>query len=77
VVVDDGSRAMVVVVRGDTEVFAGRLDGLHCDLALVDALARLQLAARRLGCCIRVRDPSDELRGLLALVGLTDVVGCD
>jgi hypothetical protein len=75
VVVCDGSRAMVVVLRGEIELFAGPLDGRH-DLALVDALARLQLVAHRLGCSVRVRDPGDELRGLLDLVGLTDVMGC-
>jgi hypothetical protein len=39
-------------------------------LALVDVLARLQLAARRAGGRIRVRGPSPELRALLGLLGL-------
>jgi hypothetical protein len=46
------------------------------DLAFVDDLARLQLAARRLGCSICVRDASPELIDLLELVGLLDVLGC-
>lgn len=50
--------------------FRRRLHAMHPDLAVVDALARLKLAARRLGYSIRVRDPSVELAELLELVGL-------
>ncbi|MEU9569330.1 STAS domain-containing protein [Streptomyces massasporeus] len=39
-------------------------------LAAVDLLARLQLAARRAGGRIRLRDPDPALRVLLDLVGL-------
>ena len=46
------------------------------DAATVDALARLQLTARRLGCGVRLRDACGELKELLALVGLDDVVPC-
>jgi ABC-type transporter Mla MlaB component len=44
------------------------------DLVTVDALARLQLAARRLGCAVRLRDASADLRGLLAFAGLEGVI---
>jgi hypothetical protein len=44
------------------------------DLAVVDALARLQLAARRLGGTIRIHHVSHELRGLLVLAGLSGVL---
>jgi hypothetical protein len=44
------------------------------DLAVVDALARLQLAARRLGGSIRIRHASRELEDLLALAGLGDAL---
>jgi hypothetical protein len=47
---------------------------LHPTLPVVDALARLQLTARRLGCRVRLLDPGDELSDLIALVGLGDVV---
>ena len=40
------------------------------DLGLVDQLARLQLAARRLGCAIELRGACPELLDLLELVGL-------
>ncbi len=40
----------------------------------VDALARLQLTARRRGLEIRLRHASSELQELLAFVGLRDVL---
>jgi ABC-type transporter Mla MlaB component len=46
------------------------------DAVTVDVLARLQLTARRLGRQVRLRDACGELRDLLALVGLGDVVLC-
>lgn len=54
------------VVRG-TWVVGG--DGPP-DLAVVDALARAQLAARRAGSAVRLVEASDELRALLDLAGL-------
>jgi hypothetical protein len=44
------------------------------DLVTIEALARLQLTARRLGRRIRLHDVCGELRGLLALMGLADVL---
>jgi anti-anti-sigma regulatory factor len=44
------------------------------DLAVVDRLARLQLAARRLGGEVRLRAPAPDLLALLRLVGLADVL---
>lgn len=61
----------------------GREPGwVTCDLAAltdpdtvtVEALARLQLTARRLGSRIRLRNACGRLRGLLALAGLRDVL---
>jgi ABC-type transporter Mla MlaB component len=46
----------------------------HVDAVTVDALARLQLAARRHGCSVRLRNAPGGLLELLALVGLRDVV---
>lgn len=43
------------------------------NLGTVDALARLQLAAARVGRRVRLRGAGRELRGLLALVGLGDL----
>lgn len=44
------------------------------DAAAVEALARLQLTARRHGSRIRLRHAGIRLRGLLALTGLGDVL---
>jgi len=44
------------------------------DAAAVDALARLQLTARRLGYEICLRDASVDLRDLLDFIGLRDVL---
>jgi hypothetical protein len=46
------------------------------DLATVDALARLQLIAGRLGITLELRGAPRELRELLDLAGLRDVVRC-
>jgi ABC-type transporter Mla MlaB component len=46
------------------------------DAATIDALVRLQLSARRRGRRIGLRDASPELRDLLALMGLSEVVPC-
>ena len=46
-------------------------------LATVDALARLQLAARRRGLELRVRSAPGELRELIELAGLTAVLGVE
>jgi anti-anti-sigma regulatory factor len=47
---------------------------MSADLATIDALARLHLAARRAGLELRLRNVSAELRELLAFVGLDDVL---
>jgi ABC-type transporter Mla MlaB component len=48
--------------------------GIEPDAVTVDALCRLQLAARRHGCEVRLRHASDELRELVAFMGLSDVL---
>lgn len=44
------------------------------DAVTVDALARMQLAARRNGCQVRLRRASPELLELVRWMGLSDVV---
>jgi hypothetical protein len=46
----------------------------EASLGTVDGLARLQLAARRVGREVRLRSASPELVGLVELVGLSDVL---
>ena len=48
--------------------------GVDPDCVTVDALARLQLAARRHGCRVRLRNASTELLDLVAFMGLSDVL---
>jgi ABC-type transporter Mla MlaB component len=50
------------------------VSNLECDLAAVDALARLHLVARRGDHDVRIRGASLELRRLIALAGLLDVL---
>ena len=51
----------------------GALDG---DAVTVDALARLQLTALRLGSRVRISDASPQLRRLICLAGLGEVLPC-
>jgi hypothetical protein len=46
-------------------------------LAAVDALARLQLAARRRGLELRLQVSSRELHDLIELAGLTSALGLE
>ena len=50
------------------------VEGVPPDAVTVDALARLQLAARRHGCRAVLRNASSELRELVDLMGLTEVL---
>jgi ABC-type transporter Mla MlaB component len=50
------------------------LRGVEANAVAVDALARLQVAARRNGCQVRLRDASSELLELIDFMGLTDVL---
>jgi hypothetical protein len=63
--------ATVVLTRSGNEIASWALMGAQpVDLELVDEVARWQLAARRLGCSIWLRDADRHLLDLLELVGL-------
>ncbi len=47
------------------------------DVTSVAALAWLQLAARRLGRSVQLRNTTDELRRLLGFLGLADALGAE
>ncbi len=47
---------------------------MPADAVTVDALAQLQLAARRRGCQVRLQNTTRELRDLVDLMGLGEVV---
>ena len=50
---------------------------LTADVATLDLLARRQLAARRMGRHVLLRDPSPALRRLIALAGLEPMLRVD
>ena len=70
-------RDVVLIVDAETDEVLGHVDARGPDLALVEALARAQLRARRRGGRLRLRNVSDELRGLLKLVGLDEVLAVE
>ena len=71
-----GLCARVCALFGDSEPGEAWCDvsGVGAGAVTVDALARLQLAARAYGITVRMRGAEDELRGLVAFMGLTDVL---
>ena len=62
------------LLRTSGDVVACDVAGVAPDAVTVDALARLQLAARRLGCEVRLRNPSVALLEVVELMGLTHVL---
>jgi ABC-type transporter Mla MlaB component len=58
----------------DADVAFCDCENVTADAVTVEALARLQLAARRAGIQVRLRCPTEELRKLLAFMGLDDVL---
>ena len=67
-------RACALLEESGASLAVCDVDGLGADAVAVDALARLQLAARRHRCRVELRHASDELRGLIAFMGLEDVL---
>jgi ABC-type transporter Mla MlaB component len=59
------------------DVLRVEVDGVEPDAVTVDALARLQLAARRYGCRVRLCGASNELHALVTFMGLEDILPCD
>jgi ABC-type transporter Mla MlaB component len=68
------ARICALLEGTDAAVAICDVAGIEPDAVTVDALARLQLAVRRRGCEVRLRNASDELRELVALIGLDDVL---
>jgi hypothetical protein len=67
---------LVVVAEDGTELRVGEIARAP-DLGCVDRIAKLQLAARRCGMRLVVRDPHPNLAGLLELCGLSGLVGLE
>jgi ABC-type transporter Mla MlaB component len=67
-------RVCALLQRARPEIAYCEVGGIDPDAVTVDALARLQLAGKRRACQIRLRGASDELRALIAFMGLADVI---
>jgi hypothetical protein len=59
---------------GMTERVVCDLRDLPCDVAVVDAMARIRLRAMRVGKDVGYRDPCEALRELVELIGLGEVL---
>ena len=69
-----GDLVTVVLLRDGEEISSWPLPAEErLTLAVVDRLARIRLAAGRMGCTIRLRRPAPALVELLDLVGLDRV----
>lgn len=72
---DDVGRLCELLAAAPPTVVVCDVGGLdHAGLAAVDAVARLRLAARRGGHRLLFRGAGPELRGVLGLVGLGDLL---
>ena len=70
------ARVCALLEGNDADVVVCDVHGVEPDAVTVDALARLQLAARRHECRVRLCSASSELLELLAFMGLGDVLPC-
>ena len=67
-------RVCASLARSGAGVVICDVAGIEADAVAVDALARLQLAARRHGSQVRLRHASSELLELVDLMGLREVL---
>jgi len=67
-------RVCGLLAGSDAAVAFCEVQRVNADAVTVDALARLQLVARRHGCQVRLRGASDELRELMGFMGLDAVL---
>lgn len=70
-----GRQVRILLDQGDiVEIVCDVGAVTNSDVAVVDALCRMRLAARRRGCQLRLREASAGLLQLIFLMGLRDVV---
>src|SRR5262245_4412043 len=67
-------RVCAVLREGRAPIALCDVGTVEPDAVTVEALARLQLGARRLGCQVRLLNASPELVELVAFMGLEDVL---
>jgi len=70
-------RLRALVGASDADVVVCDVGSLEADLVAIEALARLRLAALRLGCGLRLRGLSRALEQVLAFCGLCDVLALE
>jgi ABC-type transporter Mla MlaB component len=67
-------RVCALLQMSGADVAVCDVHGVEPDAVAADALARLQVAAGRRGCQVRLRGASNELLELLHFMGLRDVL---
>jgi ABC-type transporter Mla MlaB component len=67
-------RLRTLLAASDAEIVVCDVGTLAADATTIEALARLQLTARRLGRRIRLQRTSDDLDRLLEFAGLDEVL---
>ena len=67
-------RVCTLLTSTSAEVAFCDVEDVQPDAVTVEALARLQLAARRTGCQVRLQNATGELLELVAFMGLADVL---
>jgi ABC-type transporter Mla MlaB component len=67
-------RVCALLEQSGAGVVLCEVRGVEPDAVAVDALARLQLGARRQGCRVRLCNAGDDLLRLVAFMGLTEVL---
>ena len=67
-------RVCALLEQSEAAVVLCDVHGVEPDAVTVDALARLQVAAHRRGCRVRLRGASTALLELVSFMGLADVV---
>jgi ABC-type transporter Mla MlaB component len=67
-------RVCALLGASDADIALCEVRGVEPDAVTIDALARLQLAAQRYGCRVRLQGASPELLELVAFLGLADVL---
>jgi ABC-type transporter Mla MlaB component len=67
-------RICALLERSGADIALCDVSRVDPDCVTIDALARLQLTARRHGCQVRLRNASSELLELVTFMGLHDVL---
>ena len=70
-------RVCALLSDSGAEVAICDVGGVGVDAVAVEAVARLQLAARRHACEIRLCSAAPELLDLVSFMGLTNVLPCE